>query len=68
MFPWGAGISNYGAYLAQAFILRPSMGTGLSYQGLVTDFAKDRAGAEGCTVLSYHWGAKPETDQNLETR
>ena len=45
----------------KAFLLKPSMDTRLSYPLFATYFPKDRAGVQGCAVVSggvYHWGGK----------
>ena len=46
----------------KAFLLKPSLDPGLSYQVPVTGIAKDRAGVQGCAVVNYHWG-KPRYTQ-----
>ena len=54
--PWAQGILTKAIHGPMAFLLRPSMDQGLSLQVLVTGFARDRAGVQGCAVVSYQWG------------
>ena len=42
----------------KAFLLKTSMDIRLSYPLFVTYFPKDRAGVQGCAVVSFHWGGK----------
>ena len=47
----------------QVLLLRASVDPGLSYQVLATGFAKERAGVQGCAVISFHWGGKHGCDK-----
>ena len=46
--PWAQGILTKAIPGYKAFLLRPSMDPGLSYQVFAMVFAKDRAGVQGC--------------------
>ena len=54
--PWAQGIFNKAIPGHRAFLLRPSMEPGLSWQFLVMGVARDRAVVQGCVVVTYHWG------------
>ena len=45
---WVQGILTKAIHGTRAFLTRSCYG-----------FARDRAGVQGCAVVSYHWGGKP---------
>ena len=53
------GILTKGSLGHKEPLLRPTMDPELSYQILVTGFAKERAGVQSRAVVSYHSGGKP---------
>ena len=53
------GILTKGILGHRELLLRPSMDPDLSYQILVTGFAKERDEVQSCAVVSYHSGGKP---------